>query len=646
MPRKRKVAILTYENKFETYNDQLGDEFEGTEVVAYGSEFSYPILTRKAKLIENDGYDAIVARGCTYGLIKDHINLPIIIVEPNLLDVLATMVKLNPEKGERVGLLFHENNSLLQYKDLPGYLNSIFGVEVEINSYKNVKDYFPKADEMLKRGLTLFSGYNELKRAKELGGKSIPLLIGENAMRDAIDEAIKIIDIRDRDANHNKKIETILSDKNEGIVNLDSSLKVQWINDYARNVLSIPSGESAEDIDFKKHMPELSWKNIFVRNYDNVVLKEGETSLIVNTKVFHNHTGEKEVFIFFRRAANVVEEEKKIRAEMHKKKQYAKFNLDDIKGSSQALLDAKERTKQCARFNSNILIYGESGVGKELFAQCIHNESERAREPFYAVNCAALPENLLESELFGYSEGSFTGAKKGGKAGIFELAHRGTVFLDEIGELSLASQSALLRVLQEKEIRRIGDDGVIPVDVRVIAASHKDIYHEVEEKRFRQDLFYRLNTVFLTIPPLRERKEDIIELMDFFTATYAGKYGLAYTGSLNQDAYDYLLNYKWEGNVRELQNFVQRIFVLGYHDKVLSAADVRGLLTNSPDEMPAPAETPSSKVMETAPSKPEKHRITDEDIAAALQQAGGSKTEAAKLLGISRTHLWRLINNK
>ena len=237
-------------------------------------------------------------------------------------------------------------------------------------------------------------------------------------------------------------------------------------------------------------------------------------------------------------------------------------NRYDIIGNNAGLNYALETALAVAPSDLAVLVTGESGVGKDLFAQCIHNESQRAKEPFYAINCAALPENLLESELFGYSEGSFTGAKKGGKAGIFELAHKGTVFLDEIGELSLASQSALLRVLQEKEIRRIGDDTIIPVDVRVIAASHKDIYNEVLEKRFRQDLFYRLGTVFLTIPPLRERQTDIWVLMKNFIENFSEKYGLPYTGCIAPDAYQSLMDYRWEGNVRELQNFVERLFVL------------------------------------------------------------------------------------
>ena len=213
-----------------------------------------------------------------------------------------------------------------------------------------------------------------------------------------------------------------------------------------------------------------------------------------------------------------------------------------------------------------------------------------------------------------------------------------------------------MRVLQEKEIRRIGDDTIIPVDVRVIAASHKDIYNEVLEKRFRQDLFYRLGTVFLTIPPLRERQTDIWVLMKNFIENFSEKYGLPYTGCIAPDAYQSLMDYRWEGKVRELQNFVERLFVLGYYDKEANSQDVRFLLSNSPDSSHIMSQAAESHHMQgtsesfsaaaTSPSiasSGHRHTPTAAEIQNALEQCGGNKTKAAELLGISRTHLWRLM---
>lgn len=655
--KKRKIAVLTWQNKLEMYDEQFKDEFEDTEVIQYGSDFSYDTLIKKAAMLEELGYDAIIARGYTCNIIKEHVRLPLVTVEPDMLDVLQSMIKLAPSKGEKITLLFHQNNNLLKYKELPNQLHAMFDVKTEVCDYYDMSDYFKKVDEILMRGRTLFSGHNGIERAKELGGRCSPLYVGENAIRDSIVEAIKIIDVRNKDAIQNKKIEAILSSKSEGILTIDESFKVGWINDYARDLLSISKEENIKNIDIFKYFPDVKWDNILTTSFKNVVIKTANNvRVIMNTRVLSATAGDREALIVFRQTSKVIEEEKKIRAELHKKGQYAKFTLDDIKGYSKAIIDCKEKTKQCAKFNSNILIYGESGVGKELFAQCIHNESPRANEPFYAINCAALPENLLESELFGYSEGSFTGAKKGGKAGIFELAHKGTVFLDEIGELSLASQSALLRVLQEKEIRRIGDDSIIPVDVRVIAASHKDIYNEVLENRFRQDLFYRLGTVFLTIPPLRDRQTDIWVLMKSFIEDFSEKYGLPYAGYITPDAYTSLMEYRWEGNVRELQNFVERLFVLGYYDKSVTPEDVRFLLSNFPGRGRDPLTVNSTKSVSAnigegasvvdlpvTQTYAHRHTPTGEEIRKALEASKGNKTKAAQMLGISRTHLWRLM---
>lgn len=655
--KKRKIAVLTWQNKLEMYDEQFKDEFEDTEVIQYGSDFSYDTLIKKAAMLEELGYDAIIARGYTCNIIKEHVRLPLVTVEPDMLDVLQSMIKLAPSKGEKITLLFHQNNNLLKYKELPNQLHAMFDVKTEVCDYYDMSDYFKKVDEILMRGRTLFSGHNGIERAKELGGRCSPLYVGENAIRDSIVEAIKIIDVRNKDAIQNKKIEAILSSKSEGILTIDESFKVGWINDYARDLLSISKEENIKNIDIFKYFPDVKWDNILTTSFKNVVIKTANNvRVIMNTRVLSATVGDREALIVFRQTSKVIEEEKKIRAELHKKGQYAKFTLDDIKGYSKAIIDCKEKTKQCAKFNSNILIYGESGVGKELFAQCIHNESPRANEPFYAINCAALPENLLESELFGYSEGSFTGAKKGGKAGIFELAHKGTVFLDEIGELSLASQSALLRVLQEKEIRRIGDDSIIPVDVRVVAASHKDIYNEVLENRFRQDLFYRLGTVFLTIPPLRDRQTDIWVLMKNFIEDFSEKYNLPYDGYITPDAYTSLMEYRWEGNVRELQNFVERLFVLGYYDKAVTPEDVRFLLSNFPNRGRDPLTVNSTKNVSAniaegasvvdlpvAQTYVHRHTPTGEEIRKALEASKGNKTKAAQMLGISRTHLWRLM---
>ncbi len=247
----------------------------------------------------------------------------------------------------------------------------------------------------------------------------------------------------------------------------------------------------------------------------------------------------------------------KLRRQVTGNKSNAKYTFRDIVGASQKLSECKAIAQRMARSNSNILLTGATGVGKELFAQSIHNVSLRRDGPFVAVNCGALVESLLESELFGYEKGAFTGANKNGKQGLFELAHKGTLFLDEIGEMPMHLQVRLLRVLQEKEVVRVGGDMVIPVDVRVIAATNQDLPQMVRRKEFRSDLYYRLNVLPLNIPPLRERSEDIPLLIDYY------KQRLNADFILSPQARERLMSYPFPGNVRELRNCVEYLSNLG-----------------------------------------------------------------------------------
>lgn len=233
-----------------------------------------------------------------------------------------------------------------------------------------------------------------------------------------------------------------------------------------------------------------------------------------------------------------------------------KITLSNIIGESDAIKNTKQEAFMAAKSKSTVLITGESGTGKELFARAIHNHSDRSENPFIAINCAAIPDNLLESELFGYEEGAFTGAKKGGSLGKFELAHTGTIFLDEIGDMSLHLQAKLLRALQEKELNKIGSNSNIQIDVRVVAATNKDLENMVKSGTFREDLYYRLNVIPINLPSLRERKSDIPLLIDFMVEEYALKLSKTIV-EVKPEVIETMVNYKWPGNIRELQNIIE-----------------------------------------------------------------------------------------
>ena len=295
--------------------------------------------------------------------------------------------------------------------------------------------------------------------------------------------------------------------------------------------------------------------------------------------------------------------------------------FDDILGTSEALRRAIAVGKDYARARATVLILGETGTGKELFAQSIHNHSDRAQGPFVAVNCAALPGSLLESELFGYAAGAFTGASQKGKPGLFELAHGGSIFLDEIAEADPVIQAKLLRVLQEKKAMRLGGDQVLPVDVRVIAATNKNLRGLVAARAFRDDLYYRLNVLSLRIAPLRERREDIPVLARHFLRGAGGQ-------RLSAEAVRVLRAHAWPGNVRELQNVMARAAAT-LREQTLGGTSMQRIL----DDCLAPA---------AASRRPGE----EERIAGALAQAGGKPGEAAKLLGISRSTLWRRLRGR
>lgn len=310
-----------------------------------------------------------------------------------------------------------------------------------------------------------------------------------------------------------------------------------------------------------------------------------------------------------------------------------KYNLADIIGSSEMTKACKEQVKRIARSNSNVLISGESGVGKELFAHAIHNESSRREGPFVRVNCAAIPETLLESELFGYEEGSFTGARKGGQIGKFELANGGTLFLDEVGDMPYTMQAKLLRVLQEREIERVGGKGIVPVDVRVISATNADLERLIQNGAYRSDLFYRLNVLSLKIPPLRERRGDIANLVYYFLGVVYQENGL-YT-TFSPACTDVLVKYDWPGNIRELRNVVEKI-ALEAEGRIAEVADIPLYILHGINiqKVRRPKSLSLVSMLE---------KLEAEEIKRAIEACGGNKIQAAEYLQIPKVRLYRKI---
>lgn len=349
---------------------------------------------------------------------------------------------------------------------------------------------------------------------------------------------------------------SVMENVDKGIITVDSDGKITNVNSLACEILNI-LGEDLIDEKIDTIIP--GWKNIALSfEKDNYKTYIKEIKLLSDT---NNRTliTVKPIKLNEKVVGAVVTLSKKTEIQDNvytSRSAYKTF--DDILGESDAILNVITNCKIIANSPSTVLIQGESGTGKEILAQAIHNFSYRRDKKFVAINCGAIPKNLIESELFGYEEGAFTGAKKGGKLGKFEIANGGTVFLDEIGEMPLEMQVHLLRVIQEGRITRIGSEKEIPIDVRIIAATNKDLKEEIKNGTFREDLFYRLSVIPIYLPPLRERKGDVEKLIEHFLRIKAFKLNKN-VPKIDENLYNKLINYSWPGNVRELENCIENI---------------------------------------------------------------------------------------
>lgn len=469
-------------------------------------------------------------------------------------------------------------------------------------------------------------GYDVSRAARAYGLHDYCIKTNEYEIVTAIVEATSILAAMKRDRYWNNLFRAALDTIAEGVVVADSSGQASHANRRAAKLLG--NGAPLTKLVDTGMLQMLSGALSSGKPVYDELFENNDYKFTASFLPIRDNVGK--AVVVMQEVEYVHKIERKIRQKLANKGLVAKNGFDNIHAESPALQDAVRKAKQYAIVNSSVLISGETGTGKEMFAQSIHNYSKRADEAFVAVNCATIPANLLESELFGYVEGAFTGAKRGGKVGLFELAHKGTIFLDEIGETSLDMQARLLRVLEEHEIMRVGDDKVIPVDIRVIAASNRDLKKMVEEGSFRSDFYYRLDVLSLRLPPLRECRENIRSLIAHFTDRYArehGRSGIEY----ERESLDIFLSYDWPGNVRELKNVIERLVVTNYSG-IVTAQAAREALHIKGEPQPVPAAAQESRLLTDAETTL---------IRRVLEECGGNKTEAARRLGISRPTLHR-----
>lgn len=524
-------------------------------------------------------------------------------------------------------------------------------MKAKFYTFRNDKDCEKIVKQAIKDGAVLgIGGVMSQKYSDIFNLNHITIENSEVSIVNAIENAKQLLLVKKEELKKQNELKlqleryrAVLNFTHDAIIAVDETGAIDVINPIAEDIVKVAPGYA-----IGKNIKEIiSNSKIFeprnlkekqlnqLMDINGTLVSTNRVPIIVENQI-------KGAVATFQDIKTIQENENKIRRTLYKRGLVAKYNFNDIKGESEALKNTIEIAKSFGLSDSTILIEGETGTGKELFAQSIHNISKRKDGPFVAINCAALSMSLLESELFGYEEGAFTGASKGGKIGLFELAHKGTIFLDEIGEIPTEIQVQLLRVLQEKEIRKVGSGVKTPVDVRVIAATNRNMKTEILSKNFREDLYYRICVLNLHLPPLRGRDDDIKLLSRFFFEKYLGSSSKRYLDRFNT-IMDKVQDYKWYGNIRELQNFVQRVSVLlhyqgntNYTEQLIDELLINKGIYNCDQD---------------AIKKADNYKTNDENvnleqweidrIIKALKNNNLSIQKAAEDLGISRTTLWR-----
>lgn len=513
-------------------------------------------------------------------------------------------------------------------------LSSVLGSSLRFYEANVPPDYRIAAAQARVDGVdVLVGGYDETKYAEDEGLRKMIMASGREEITEALDEAMKIVSRIQTEAKKSEELNTLFDIIGDALIMFDFLGNVMQINRKACKALGVDR-ESQIGCRLANGKLDDSVMSVIQSGNDLTYdLQEcGGAKYVCGIRAIVTKGHVSGAVAKLQSVEYVQSMERSTRTKLAERGLTATYSFDDILGTSPRLREAIDKAKRYSAVDSNVLITGESGTGKELFAQSIHNFSPRANCPFVAINCVTLPNNLLESELFGYSEGAFTGAKRSGKAGLFELAHNGTIFLDEIGEIDLAIQARLLRVVEEKRVMRLGDDKIIPVNVRIIAATNKDLHKMVLEGKFRSDLFFRLNVLDLWLPPMSERGDDVRMLIERFVRVQCDKIGRS-PPVITPEAMELLLAHDWPGNAREISNMAERL-VVSCPRRTVERDDIEKLM---PRQFFAPAAFAEPR------GKPAAAKQEPADVRYAMETCRGNKTAAAALLGVSRPTLYRML---
>ncbi|ETA81461.1 sigma 54-interacting transcriptional regulator [Youngiibacter fragilis] len=579
----------------------------------------------QAKALIKRGASAIIARGGTYLDIM-RANLPVPVIELAFLaqDILFSINKAN-RSGKDIAVVVQER---IIFE--PEMWKNLFDVDIKVYRYSRIENI----DNVLKKLIEsnedrlVIGGALTYSKAVRAGLQSLNIENSDETIIRTYKQAQEILSQIYDNTRHSQMLSTVLNNVNEGILVISNDGTIEHHNNklmkFFNKIDSSIVNRKLVDV-----LPVVSSAlgDFTKAQTTNKIIKSGKFVLNINTVPIQVGGELLGIVCTIQDLTEIQKLEESLRRKLNPKGLSSKYTFDNIFTKNRKMNDVIESAKKYSKADSTILIYGESGTGKEIFAQSIHSSSERHDAPFVAVNCGALNKNLIESELFGYVEGAFTGAIKGGKQGLFEMAHKGTIFLDEINSLPIEVQSSFLRVIEEKEVMRVGSDYVIPLDVRIIVASNENLIQLVEQGDFRRDLFYRLNVLEIKIPPLRDRRDDIVPLFQIFLK----EFGVEQV-TIPEELKGRLAGYQWKGNIRELKNVAERYALLG------EKMSFEFLDSNQADSMVI---TDDYKI-----DLKDLNRKVEELVIESLEAKGLSKNEISGILGISRTALWKKTNAK
>ncbi|MFL9946688.1 propionate catabolism operon regulatory protein PrpR [Paraburkholderia agricolaris] len=601
-------------------------------------------VTALQAYVDAGSVDVVLAAGSNGAYLRDNLSVPVVMVKVNGFDVLSAITRATTNwPRAQIGLVLHETISH-ELADLRAWLN----ISLKQRAYRSIDEVRLAVANLAAEGCSVIIGPGMACDFAQQAGMESVFLYSLGAVEEAFERSVELARVSRQKESKRVRLNTIVAHLRDGVAAFDDAGQLEAINPAMLDLLGLDREQDVAAQLTRTVGPLLRETLEHGMPVEERIEQIGGRALIVNCMPIVEQGLRSGSVLTVQDALVAQRIDRSLRTSQRPKHLVARHHLDDLVGNSPALERVRRLARAGAAHDATVLLSGESGTGKELVAQGIHNASRRRGNPFVAFNCAALPEGLIESELFGHEEGAFTGARRGGKPGLFEIAHTGTIFLDEIGEMPAALQSRLLRVLQEREVMKLGAGRATPVDVRVIAATHRDLHALVAQGVFRADLYFRLNLLQIALPPLRERRGDIAQLARHVLERSALQYGLS------EAALERVLtfltplfeHYAWPGNVRELENLLARAAIYLNNSAGEEWQDLQAVFPEfgRMRQVAADGDGTMDHALLTGDA-PVRGSPTPGDLKRALEQAGGNRAAASRALGIGRTTLWRLMKD-